>query len=904
MKDAESEYQELPIEGDLVELKSFEQEKVVATRTRPAYAPLRTSLKARGSMSVRTPSMQPTMIHRYNDENVAVVPLRSLKTFLVKDIERARSWGQTPVFVFWLLCITLLMLCSGIANPSSYNVLYQLESSHHKELETDLFHTVDTAPLFWSWLKQISKHLYLRDVAPNNYPLGYILLRQFRVKNSTYSIPATISPSYYQKLPKSILSDWDNDRVSSAPFGPNDIWITNEQKQKNGGRTLNVLTVDTKYHSYDDPEKAFSVPLSFRWEYSRVVDEIDFLEKNNWIDEASRLVVVDIMTYNPAVGSFALNHMYIEFFASGSSLPITKAYPFQLLTLDSSMSKFLVALDAGVLLGAVLTCKHTLSSMWMNRKLGSQWLFVWDLFEGVMLFCLVVAYYFRIQLWLDGGELDDGDDQKSDETMYLDLTEYGYKFERASTFLAIVATMAWLRVLRIIQHNERLGVLSQTIRFASGELISLFFIYMSVLIAYSVGATALFGADFRQMSSIHASFGYLSRLTVSAEVGSDWDQLSDIHPQLLGPFLGSFMLLGWLILLNMVLAIVSGSFAMVQATQGGKKVSWSFTQLYEDVKKAKRDLFGSAICKRSKNGEQYKRVAAVQIIRDKAHKSYDGYAKELTGDEWCELVTAIYTGHEAMSIYQRAEKEPRFLENEPLREDPGEDHDAELEELDLPKSETLTDSDPLSAKVDTLEFKMDQILALLQGPTDPNFFYKDSARRDRLKTKPKETRPHEFPPDVVSALDSSSPLMGGMTGGAALLSVKERKPSSPRGRRGTKNKQCWQCGEKVTQDHCGACGAGQRVGNVANGSFSNSLNTSWQGPPTSLGSDEREHPPRNQSPHAGLSRVRSAHSPENSPKRVNAGPGKRVNPLGMSPAGSPLESTDPLKEAPYEHFAL
>ena len=592
---------------------------------------------------------------RMTSQGRETIELRSLKRYLVKDIDRARSWGQIPFFFLWLLSLTLLVTLSEMCTASSYNMLYQLEQSHHQELELQKFHEIASVSDFWGWMDLVTKHLWLRDVAPNNVPLGFVLLRQFRVQNVSYVMPKVVAPRFRATLPSSILMDWQAGSVSTAPYGPNKTWVPNRDLPV----SIDVLTVDTKFNQYDDTGDAFTITLPFLSTTDEVKLQVKFLKDNGWIDLATRLVIVDILTYNPSVGSFAVNHMYVELFASGSTVAMTKAYPFKILQLGGLQTGLLV-LDILVLLCMLYAVVSTISTIKMNRDIGQQWVGMWEVFEIVLVTFLAVAYSYRFRLWADGEHLiaDDSDGTDVEVEMFSRLTEYGYYTERSATYMAIASTMVWLRVLRVIQHNERLGVLSLTVKYASGQLTSLFVIYTFVLVGYSIGATALFGSDFGPMNSLWNSMGYLSRLTVSAEVGADWDTLEEIHPSIVWLFLGSFMVLGWLVLLNMVLAIVSGSFAMVQQANGGKLVSWSFSSLYRDIKQAKHDLFGQNFLALYKRGENDKRKAAVLAIRTQARSRLEGFHTLTSCAAWQHLTTNIYTPYESRHIFEKAKCEP------------------------------------------------------------------------------------------------------------------------------------------------------------------------------------------------------------------------------------------------------
>eukprot|EP00754_Rhynchopus_humris_P045858 Rhum_TRINITY_DN5343_c0_g1::Rhum_TRINITY_DN5343_c0_g1_i1::g.17182::m.17182/K04986/PKD2; polycystin 2 len=837
------------------------------------YVPLdEGSLLEMESLAVGSPPAKPRLSRVASLENFTqrtrttsrgheTIELRTLKRFLVKDIDRARSWGQIPFFFVWLLSLTLLVTLSEMCTAGSYNMLYQLEQSHHQELELQKFHEISSIPDFWTWLDLVTKHLWLRDVAPNNVPLGFVLLRQFRVQNVSYVMPKVVAPRFRATLPSSILMDWQEGSVSTAPYGPNKTWVPNRDLPV----SIDVLTVDTKFNQYDDTGDAFTITLPFLSTMDEVKLQMKFLQDNGWIDLATRLVIVDILTYNPAVGSFAVNHMYVELFASGSTVAMTKAYPFKILQLGGLQTGVLV-LDILVLVCMLYAVVSTVSTIKMNRDIGMQWVGMWEVFEIVLVTFLAVAYSYRFRLWSDGESLmsDDVEGVEVELEMFSRLTEYGYYTERSATFMAIASTMVWLRVLRVIQHNERLGVLSLTVKYASGQLTSLFVIYTFVLVGYSIGATALFGSDFGPMNSLWNSMGYMARLTVSAEVGADWDTLEEIHPSIVWLFLGSFMVLGWLVLLNMVLAIVSGSFAMVQQANGGKLVSWSFSSLYRDIKQAKHDLFGKNFLALYKRGENDKRKAAVLAIRTQARSRLDGYHTLTSCAAWQHLTSKIYTPYESRHIFEKAKCEPDLFADDDDDDDDAADGNASAKD----KKEESEDGDEVLLRSSQGELELRQEMFIMKqqvaeilriltaGAARPVFAGASISAADRhsanFVSASLSASAVERPLDVSQPLAASHmlsptnarPVTGGAVPpppsvtttphhkrGGSFNSPAAVVASPVRKSRREKPAPCWQCGETLPPGAgCHLCGAGPKTVPAANHFPQSSFNSSGMAP--------------------------------------------------------------------------
>eukprot|EP00755_Sulcionema_specki_P033118 Sspe_Gene.20383::Locus_7473_Transcript_1_1_Confidence_1.000_Length_3029::g.20383::m.20383/K04986/PKD2; polycystin 2 len=607
-----------------------------------------------------------------NDE-LWVITTEALRRYLVKEIEKARIYKQLPFYLLWLLCLTFLVILSGVANTAGYNTLYHLEQAHHHALEMPKFSEISAASDYWQWLRLTVQHL--KNDFTQNVPLGFLLMRQYRVKKIAPFVPTCIPEDISRQIQASQFApEWSDDDVSIEPFGPNGKWVANRDLPVQ----IDIPAVSTAYHTFSETDQAFPMLLDYNNNLTTLLKQIDEAEAGNWIDISTRVVIVDVLTYNPSTESFAINHLFVEFFASGSSASGSKAYPFVLNSFKTPLQRFVFVLDIGVVIGAVYLLGCVIYTVYLNKKIHVAWISVWEVFEVTIVVFVAISSTFRFMLWADGPRLAEESDVRSSSspsvTMFVSLFEYGYRFERGNTYTGMTVTMAWLRFLRVLQHNSRLGVLSLTIKYAIGELFSLLVIFAVVLFGYALGCCTLYGADFRDLNSLSRSAGYLIRLLVSAEIGADWQELASIHPEWTWFYLGSFMVLSWLLLLNMVLAIVTGSFASVQAACGGKVADWSLHSLKRDLQRVRLSCGRK---ERISNMSVKKKVLAV----------VDGIAKrrglkaDVKAGEFITCCEGVLSEHEARRIFYQADKVPRILQPDEASDSETMGDHADLKEL-------------------------------------------------------------------------------------------------------------------------------------------------------------------------------------------------------------------------------
>eukprot|EP01064_Diplonema_japonicum_P031487 TRINITY_DN5660_c0_g2_i1.p1 TRINITY_DN5660_c0_g2~~TRINITY_DN5660_c0_g2_i1.p1 ORF type:complete len:880 (+),score=260.52 TRINITY_DN5660_c0_g2_i1:61-2700(+) len=514
----------------------------------------------------------------YLDDEVGLWPQIGVLRF---DIEKARAYRVLPLYLFLLATITSIPWMSRLSNER-YNELYHLESANRRELFTNQFLNVSDVDTFWDWYSELAVAVFSLDnghgnsrMSKNqNFPIGYLLLRQFRVKPGACVVPSIIQGTMHLSFPDECYGEWDIDMMSKDAYGaPN--WVH--------GSELDVLSVNTMFHTYPSSEDAFTITFPLSQSQADASSNVSFLKLNNWIDSATRCVIIDVLTFNPSIDAFALNHFYIEFFATGSVVANLKAYPFEILHMTSHDFRYLFVADVIMVLLTAQLAIGLIVTIYRRRQMNyAVWLGLYDAYDVMFIVILIHACYYRMVLWRDGPDLHDGQPPADDKEMYTLLFNYGFRYERANTYVGIAVVFAWVRLFRFLQYNGRLGVLSETLYKAKADLIAMLMILIIVLVGYGIGGSALYGVDHQNFSSWWIAMAYLLRLLISAEVDQYYDELKAIHPNWTGFYMATFMIITWMIILNMVLAIITGAFVSVQENNKTQVEGWSPRQLKKD----------------------------------------------------------------------------------------------------------------------------------------------------------------------------------------------------------------------------------------------------------------------------------------------------------------------------------
>ena len=434
-----------------------------------------------------------------------------------------------------------------------------------------------------------------KKIPTTNFALGYMLLRQWRVDlEECWDTPKSIPRGEAAKLPEMCAPPYTSDTSSDKTYNN---WIADGNLEyPHGG-----VTVRTTTNHYTKEGDRFTVPFPFNATLSSTTSGIDVLQNQNWIDQQTRVVSLELVFYNPALeGYFVYVTSWVEFLEGGSVIRGNTLFPFYLLNLNTIRLRFIFAFDVVVLICIlILLISFVRSVIHKYRVLTAAQLEdspglvgMWQIFEVVHCASLIATAYFRWWLWNAGFVMDSNSfiadkisNTGGDETklMWNWLVDYAQQYDWSIVYLAITVILNMLRLFKYVQYNKRLNALSETVKGAFGDLVGMTLIFVIVITGFALGGTILYGNAMTQYRTFTSSLSYLLRLLFTADI-EHWDTMKSLRSQWTWVFLLAFFLVSWLVLLNMVLAIIAGSFSVVQDSIT-KKSSWKLRKIQKDVMK-------------------------------------------------------------------------------------------------------------------------------------------------------------------------------------------------------------------------------------------------------------------------------------------------------------------------------
>ena len=121
-----------------------------------------------------------------------------------------------------------------------------------------------------------------------------------------------------------------------------------------------------------------------------------------------------------------------------------------------------------------------------------------------------------------------------------------------------------LRLLHYMHFQPQLGVVTRTVGRAASDMVHFFILFFIVVISYSFLSHLIFGATIEQFSTFGLTMQTMVNVLLGrVDIGAITTEMHDTSGSL---FFYSYIVLGFLILLNMLLAIILDAYSVVKST--------------------------------------------------------------------------------------------------------------------------------------------------------------------------------------------------------------------------------------------------------------------------------------------------------------------------------------------------
>ncbi|XP_030563729.1 polycystin-2-like isoform X2 [Drosophila novamexicana] len=278
---------------------------------------------------------------------------------------------------------------------------------------------------------------------------------------------------------------------------------------------------------------------------------------SRWIDQATRLFVIELNVFYGANRMFQTLKLIFEVMPTGLVIPTAFI---QCIFLECFLFMDAFRIIAGVIFYSIIiyyTYQEVYEIFWLSPK---------AYFKRVsnypdLLFLLVSYYVLAYNIWhyIEIERIKSA--YEKDKSSYINMDSLIVGWETYINAMAILEVTAWIKLIRFLSFHRSQKRLLATLRVSRKNILGFLFIYVITVFAFAQLGTMLFGDDLKDFCSNYESILFLMRIQMS---DIDFWPMYEIQP-VLGPiFFLAVIFSIYIIAVNLFLAIYLSAYSDVK----------------------------------------------------------------------------------------------------------------------------------------------------------------------------------------------------------------------------------------------------------------------------------------------------------------------------------------------------
>eukprot|EP00756_Hemistasia_phaeocysticola_P028378 Hpha_TRINITY_DN16172_c0_g2::TRINITY_DN16172_c0_g2_i2::g.7789::m.7789 len=529
---------------------------------------------------------------------------------LEKDARLISNYSAAPAFLLFVILYSVS--CTMSYDLDSRGAVRRMQVSVREEVfREEEFKEIQEASGFYAWLRGVvQKNLFCQGQpcvkeglalgasagisTSDNMALSFLLLRQHRQdRSSNYCRNKQLFPLNdalrLRIQDQGCAAGYLDVDLSETPYGSMPASLSGVVSQTTDpfqpdsakGSMPRMHWVEGDDTHYGDRDQQFSLVLPFDLQVANVTSVIDAMETGGWIDDATKAVFLVVQFVNPAKGEYAVFQFVLEFSITGETGTKVNALPFAFfLKGENALRGFLFALDILFVIYLIFILMDLVRGCVLNARLEMFPLGLVEMLYVVQFILLAVALGMRFQLWREG---DAFRGNMNSVEMFTELNEYAFFYGIEHTCAAVSLGVTWVRVLEQLRFTKQLNSVTETLRLGAPDLFSLFIVFALIVLGFATSGQQHFGYHVEVFENLGKSIRFLTEVTFTGDLtgGGVLDEMVAVKPWLTLLFMGTFTLLSWLLLLNIVLGILAAAFSAATATTEDRR--WTCKSLMEEL---------------------------------------------------------------------------------------------------------------------------------------------------------------------------------------------------------------------------------------------------------------------------------------------------------------------------------
>eukprot|EP00004_Rigifila_ramosa_P021681 TRINITY_DN5813_c0_g1_i7.p1 TRINITY_DN5813_c0_g1~~TRINITY_DN5813_c0_g1_i7.p1 ORF type:complete len:838 (+),score=236.17 TRINITY_DN5813_c0_g1_i7:3-2516(+) len=501
-----------------------------------------------------------------NDFQSKVLNVRRARVLLMEK-RRSRFYCELLLYVVYLACMTVLL--SNLRMVQSYEVGERIKQSFLSQefsvpgkITTRTWYTISEPEDFYSWLTGPFLASYASiDVNSPIEVFGNALVRQVRVVPKECPHLSPNAPVCYPPYKSKYLEDSDP-AIVFPTLGFMDFSCD-----------LSLLTSTSLRHTF-----AHYGNCGYFFELSHTdmntsLARLSALEAANYISPATRVIslVVNFHNANPDVDLWTSAEFLFVFTGSGVFDNTARVESVQLLYADDPSKNALAGVIIAFVLFFVYLELREEYEIYKARDVTLGKLYIpamWTLFD-FFLFFILLSLGITMLLYLGKSNNFVDDIQSGSLDRYFDFSHVRDAWFVVRNLSAATALFSFVKVLKFLRLNAQMNMLWFVLSLAMTDLFAFLFMFLIVFMGYAWAGTILFGHSLEHFANFSTSFSSDFQMILG---NFDYEALRSAHPRLAPFYFGSFMVLLFLICVNMFIAILNDFYSLHKQSQREKEI--------------------------------------------------------------------------------------------------------------------------------------------------------------------------------------------------------------------------------------------------------------------------------------------------------------------------------------------
>nr|CDS18442.1 Polycystic kidney disease protein [Echinococcus granulosus] len=488
-------------------------------------------------------------------------------------LERARAYRQKQrqmydilrELLFFFIFFTLLVIVSnGFRDPMAMRLRESLASLF---FSGDDFEEINSVDRIWEWfestlLPNLRASRWYNGAPPlgqrgfigdrKNRIMGYATIRQVH----SCTVTKEMKPLFNECFSQYHL--WDQDERDYLPG-----WIPTQLAH-------NDLPLQYRYTRAVERDGFFTKgQLGFysgggyvhelRGSSSQLLNEIQNLHKQGWIDHRTRAVIVEMATFNPGSHLFGIIVIKFELPGTGGVIPSFRIEPANLLSFSiSNVKAFELACQILFVIALLVMLIKEIRNLFLQRlhyfstfQAWAQMFIIFCSFGAIAIYAYIITEVKKLTLEF----------YRSNGNGYANFQMVANWNETLSYLVALVTFVAILMLMHILRFDKNIGLLGSVLRYANRDMKYFFIVFAIIFFSFVVTFYLLFFDTMTAYSTMISSMETSFQIVLGK---FDVKGMYEREP-VLGPMVfATFSLFIIFIMLSMFVAILTDSFEVVR----------------------------------------------------------------------------------------------------------------------------------------------------------------------------------------------------------------------------------------------------------------------------------------------------------------------------------------------------